>query len=86
MYEIILSETIPREEIGRIAGERISDYGVSPWVGRELCGLHTVAIHYRDGSTSYVTANMEAATQAMRFLTARPYLSWEHPDSTEAPR
>ncbi len=36
VYEVILSEVIPREEKGRIAGEHISDNGVSPWVGREL--------------------------------------------------
>ncbi len=32
VYEIILSEASLREEIGRIAGERISDNGVSPWL------------------------------------------------------
>ncbi len=33
VYEVILSDTIPREDIGRMAGERIIDNGVSPWVG-----------------------------------------------------
>ena len=74
VYEVILSETGPREEIGRIAGERISDNGVSPWVGRELCGLHTVTVHYRNGITSLLTANMDVAAQFTRFLTARPDL------------
>ncbi len=74
MYETILSEVIPREEIGRIAGERISGNGVSPLVGRELCCLHTVAIHYRNGSTLYLTANLADTNRAMRFLAARPDL------------
>ncbi len=81
VYEIILSETIPRAEIARISGERINDNGVSPWVGRELCGLHTVTLHYRNGTFFFLTAIMDVAAQATRSLTARPDLGREHPET-----
>ncbi len=79
VYEIILAEVLPREAIGSIAGKRISDNGSSPPVGRELCGFYTIAIQYRNSTKTYLTANMNTATEAIRFLDARPDLGWEHP-------
>ncbi len=31
-YDVIPSDTIPREEIGNMAGERIIENGISYWV------------------------------------------------------
>ncbi len=70
-----------QEEIGNIAGERIIDNGHSPWVGRGLHGLHTIVIVYRNGTQTYITSNMTAATEAVRFHDSRPDLAWEHPEA-----
>ncbi len=65
-------KTISCEEVGGIAGERIGDNEVSPWVGRELYGLHTITLRFRDRFISYIMANTNVATQAMRFFDRKP--------------
>ncbi len=49
VYQSIMHDKIPREEIENIARARISDNGVSPWVGRQYHCLHTVVLTHDNG-------------------------------------
>ncbi len=77
VYELLLSDAIPRDEEGSVAGDHIRDNASSP-MGRELYALHTVVIHCRDGAKVYLATDLAHAMRASIFLEARPDPGWEH--------
>ncbi len=80
VYEVIIHDTVPRDDLGQIVGERIQDQGAGLFVQRTLRAIHIMVITNRDGFRTIVTVNIQAARDAVLFHEQRPDQAWEAPN------
>ncbi len=76
VYEVILQRTILKDDIGQVAGEHIQEPGTGRFVRRTLRAIHTMVIINRAGFHTMVTANIQAARDAILLHEQRPDLTW----------